>query len=83
MSQSRHLKFWGSFSIYYRKIIFKLQDRRLGYKKCFRVVKSFKIRVVWLMKVKLDIVSGFLGAGKTTLIKKLVTEGYSDEKSSS
>ena len=32
------------------------------------------------MKVKLDIVSGFLGAGKTTLIKKLVTEGYSDEK---
>ena len=32
------------------------------------------------MKIKLDIVSGFLGAGKTTLIKKLVTEGYSDEK---
>ena len=32
------------------------------------------------MKVKLDIVSGFLGAGKTTLIKKLVTEGYRDEK---
>lgn len=32
------------------------------------------------MKVKLDIVSGFLGAGKTTLIKKLVTEGYKDEK---
>ena len=32
------------------------------------------------MKIKLDIVSGFLGAGKTTLIKKLVTEGYKDEK---
>ena len=32
------------------------------------------------MKIKLDIVSGFLGAGKTTLIKKLVTEGYRDEK---
>lgn len=28
------------------------------------------------MKIKVDIVSGFLGAGKTTLIKKLVTEGY-------
>ena len=25
---------------------------------------------------KIDIVSGFLGAGKTTLIKKLITEGY-------
>lgn len=31
------------------------------------------------MKTKVDIVSGFLGAGKTTLIKKLVTEGYIGE----
>lgn len=31
------------------------------------------------MKTKVDIVSGFLGAGKTTLIKKLVTEEYKDE----
>ena len=31
-------------------------------------------------KPPLYIVSGFLGAGKTTLIKKLVTEGYKDEK---
>ena len=25
---------------------------------------------------KVDIFSGFLGAGKTTLIKKLISEGY-------
>jgi len=31
------------------------------------------------MKTKVDIVSGFLGAGKTTLIKKLVTEAYIGE----
>ena len=30
--------------------------------------------------VKIDIVSGFLGAGKTTLIKKLLTEAFSGEK---
>ena len=29
---------------------------------------------------KIDIVSGFLGAGKTTLIKKLITEGYQGQK---
>ena len=29
---------------------------------------------------KIDIVSGFLGAGKTTLIKKLIAEGYQGEK---
>ena len=29
---------------------------------------------------KIDIVSGFLGAGKTTLIKKMVKEAYQDEK---
>ena len=29
---------------------------------------------------KIDIFSGFLGAGKTTLIKKLIAEGYQDEK---
>ena len=31
------------------------------------------------MKTKVDIVSGFLGAGKTTLIKKIITEGYIGE----
>ena len=29
---------------------------------------------------KIDLISGFLGAGKTTLIKKLVQEGYQGEK---
>ena len=29
---------------------------------------------------KIDIISGFLGAGKTTLIKKLVGEAYAGEK---
>ena len=29
---------------------------------------------------KIDIFSGFLGAGKTTLIKKLITEAYASEK---
>ncbi len=29
---------------------------------------------------RIDIFSGFLGAGKTTLIKKLIKEAYSDEK---
>ena len=30
--------------------------------------------------VKIDIISGFLGAGKTTLIKKLIEEGFKGEK---
>ena len=29
---------------------------------------------------KIDIISGFLGAGKTTLIKKLISEAYQGEK---
>ena len=29
---------------------------------------------------KIDIFSGFLGAGKTTLIKKLISEAYTGEK---
>ena len=29
---------------------------------------------------KIDIFSGFLGAGKTTLIKKLISEAYAQEK---
>ena len=32
------------------------------------------------MATKIDIISGFLGAGKTTLIKKLVKEAYADEQ---
>jgi len=32
------------------------------------------------MNCKIDIYSGFLGAGKTTLIKKMIQEGYKGEK---
>lgn len=32
------------------------------------------------MKTKIDIISGFLGAGKTTLIKKLIDEKFKEEK---
>ena len=32
------------------------------------------------MNCKIDIYSGFLGAGKTTLIKKMIREGYKGEK---
>ena len=32
------------------------------------------------MKAKIDIISGFLGAGKTTLIKKLIDEKFKKEK---
>ncbi|MBU5438591.1 GTP-binding protein [Tissierella sp. MSJ-40] len=32
------------------------------------------------MKTKIDIISGFLGAGKTTLIKKLLEENFYDDK---
>ena len=30
--------------------------------------------------MKIDIYSGFLGAGKTTLIKKMIAEAYKGEK---
>lgn len=29
---------------------------------------------------KIDIISGFLGAGKTTLIKKLLKEAFQDDR---
>ena len=31
------------------------------------------------MKTTIDVISGFLGAGKTTLIKKLLKEGLQNE----
>ncbi|MBR5228955.1 MAG: cobalamin biosynthesis protein CobW, partial [Firmicutes bacterium] len=30
--------------------------------------------------IKIDIFSGFLGSGKTTLIKKLISDCFADEK---
>ena len=32
------------------------------------------------MATKVDIFSGFLGAGKTTLIRKLIADGYNGQK---
>lgn len=32
------------------------------------------------MKTTIDIFSGFLGAGKTTLIKKMIQESYKGQK---
>jgi G3E family GTPase len=31
-------------------------------------------------KIKVDIISGFLGAGKTTFIKKMISEGFKEER---
>ena len=41
--------------------------------------RCFKLEVIKTM-TKIDIYSGFLGAGKTTLIKKLISEGYKNQK---
>lgn len=38
------------------------------------------LKVGKFMSVKIDIISGFLGAGKTTMIKKLLKEGVLDNK---
>ena len=40
----------------------------------------FKKKGRMIIMTKIDIFSGFLGAGKTTLIKKLIAEAYSGEK---
>lgn len=40
----------------------------------------FKTGKVVTIVAKIDIISGFLGAGKTTLIKKLLSEAFKDEK---
>ncbi len=41
---------------------------------------SVKRKKETLMATKVDIFSGFLGAGKTTLIKKLISDGYNGQK---
>ena len=41
-------------------------------------IKYLQMEVIYMTKA--DIFSGFLGAGKTTLIKKLIAEAYSGEK---
>ena len=42
------------------------------------LAKSMKEERITMTKV--DVFSGFLGAGKTTLIKKLIAEAYKGEK---
>ena len=42
------------------------------------MVENFLKRGIFMTKV--DIYSGFLGAGKTTLIKKMISEGYKGQK---
>ena len=44
------------------------------------IMKIMKKHVEVRKMTKVDIFSGFLGAGKTTLIKKLIEEAYKDEQ---
>lgn len=47
------------------------------------ICKCKSIATNWrhiMSEIKLDIISGFLGAGKTTLIKKLINNEFKDEK---
>ena len=43
-------------------------------------ISTINIKKEVLVMTKITIFSGFLGAGKTTLIKKLIAEGYKGEK---
>ena len=47
---------------------------------CFLRVKGNRLRMEAYIMTKIDIISGFLGAGKTTLIKKLLAEALTGEK---
>ena len=45
---------------------------------CYNKLKNFEQKVFAMAKI--DIYSGFLGAGKTTLIKKMISEAYQGQK---
>ena len=50
-----------------------------------KLLQPVKMQVLLCFKevnkmVKIDVFSGFLGAGKTTLIKKLISEAFVGEK---
>lgn len=52
---------------------------------CRQLVPETKVGRYWkgmviIMKTKIDVISGFLGAGKTTLIRKLLDEALKGEK---
>lgn len=57
-----------------KKILFPLDKCVTIYKEKFKNLRMAK------SMTKIDIFSGFLGAGKTTLIKKLIKEAYAGEK---
>ena len=44
------------------------------------MLKFYVQKVYFYMSTKIDIYSGFLGAGKTTLIKKMISEAYKGQK---
>jgi G3E family GTPase len=44
------------------------------------IIQIFIFRKKMAKMIKIDIISGFLGAGKTTLIAKLLKESFKDEK---
>ena len=51
-----------------------------NYSTCTNNFRRSAIKAELLKMTKIDIFSGFLGAGKTTLIKKLIKEAYNGEK---
>ena len=57
-------------------VIMSIQDTTRGYNTSW---SNYVKRSVYKM-VKIDIISGFLGAGKTTLIKKLLKDGFQGEQ---
>ena len=55
------------------------EENRLNFQSCGGILGLMMYRMVNIV-TKIDIYSGFLGAGKTTLIKKMLTEAYAGEK---
>ena len=55
-------------------------ERELWYNICGNFYNPFWEREEAYKMIKVDIFSGFLGAGKTTLVKKLIEEAYKGEK---
>ena len=52
----------------------------VSYTHLILVAEKHKNKEVIITMTKIDIFSGFLGAGKTTLIKKLIKEAFQGEK---
>ena len=69
---------YGSYSVFYAAdlIVFLFLDPFIGLE--YNTYSEIIVEVVTVTKI--DIFSGFLGAGKTTLIRKLIAEAYKGEK---